>query len=250
MMKKIRKSLKFLILLIVFILFSTLILPSLLFADTTTFDAIGDSNYPGVNLTMGAEALYHFDVTGIKLNNISSATLKVEAHDVNYNSGEIDEVYFNNNYVGHLVDGYADGTFTYLNIEPSLIVDGENNVKIIGDANLQRWNSSITSSTLKIETGKRKAAVEEEKVWVRDVDMTCYQVWINEDNNFEFVFRYEYKNNNWVKIYDMAGNEVFSIDMPYGKANFEATLPDGMYTVKTFHDDMSTPLQEFIIGKP
>ena len=80
--------------------------------------------------------------------------------------------------------------------------------------------------------------------------MTCYQVWINEDNNFEFVFWYEYKTSNIVKIYDMAGVEVFSIDMSPGKASFEANLPDGMYTVKTFHDDMTTPIQEFIIGKP
>lgn len=91
----------------------------------------------------------------------------------------------------------------------------------------------------------------EEVIWIRDRDMTCYQVWINENNNFEFVFWWEYKNNNWIKIYSMnSEEEVFSIDMTYGKANFEADLPDGMYTVKTFHDDMSTPLQEFIIGKP
>jgi len=87
-------------------------------------------------------------------------------------------------------------------------------------------------------------------VWVRNRDMTCYHVWINEDNNFEFEFWWEYKNNNWVKIYDMAGTEVFSIDMLYGHANFQAELPDGMYTVKTFHDDFENPIQEFIIGKP
>jgi hypothetical protein len=38
--------------------------------------------------------------------------------------------------------------------------------------------------------------------------------------------------------------------MPKGNARFEANLPDGMYTVKTFHDDMSTSIQEFVIGKP
>ena len=79
--------------------------------------------------------------------------------------------------------------------------------------------------------------------------MTCYQVWINEDNNFEFVFWWEYRDNNWVKIYDMSGNEVFSIDMPYGDAHFIAKLPDGMYKVKTFNDQVE-PLQTFIIGKP
>ena len=87
-------------------------------------------------------------------------------------------------------------------------------------------------------------------VWVRNVQTTCYQVWINEDSNFEFVFWWEYKNNNWVKIYDMEGTEVFSIDMKKGNARFEANLPDGMYIVKTFHDGFETPIQEFLIGKP
>ena len=96
---------------------------------------------------------------------------------------------------------------------------------------------------------KKVAPVVEEVPWVRDVQMTCYQVWINQDNKFEFVFWWEYKSNNWVKIYDMAGNEVFSINMPYGDAHFVANLPDGMYTVKTLHDQPE-PLQEFIIGKP
>ena len=86
-------------------------------------------------------------------------------------------------------------------------------------------------------------------VWVRDHPMTCYQVWVNKDNNFEFVFWWEYKSSNWVKIYDMNGNEVFSIDMPYGDAHFVANLPDGMYTVKTFNDQPE-PIQTFIIGKP
>ena len=95
-----------------------------------------------------------------------------------------------------------------------------------------------------------KEAADEPIPWVRDHEMTCYQVWINEDNEFEFVFWWEYANNNWVKIYDMAGNEVFSIDMPYGAANFIADLPDGMYTVKTFHNGFETPIQEFLIGKP
>ena len=93
-------------------------------------------------------------------------------------------------------------------------------------------------------------AEEQEEVWIRNHEMTCFQVWINEDNNFEFVFWWEYANNNWVKIYDIEGNEVFSTDMPYGNARFIADLPDGFYTVKTFHDGFETPIQEFLIGKP
>jgi len=91
---------------------------------------------------------------------------------------------------------------------------------------------------------------EEPQPWVRDHRMQCWQVWINQDNAFEFVFVWEYFNNNLVKIYDMAGNEVFSIDMPKGGAQFTTDLPDGMYTVKTFHNGFEKPIQEFIIGKP
>ncbi len=92
-------------------------------------------------------------------------------------------------------------------------------------------------------------SASEKKVWVRDHDITCYQVWVNDDNNFEFVFWWEYANNNWVQIYDMSGNLVFEIDMKKGNTHFEAPLPDGMYTVKTLHE-AGNILQEFIIGKP
>jgi hypothetical protein len=97
---------------------------------------------------------------------------------------------------------------------------------------------------------KEDEAVIEPEGWVRgDRDMVCHTVFVNDDGCFEFVFWYEYADNNHVMIYDEDGNEVFAIDMPYGKASFEACLADGTYTVKTFHTDMSTPLQEFAIGK-
>jgi hypothetical protein len=109
------------------------------------------------------------------------------------------------------------------------------------------WNLIVRPiRAFTIHRGKEE---EEEVVWVRDVDMTCYQVWINEDNNFEFVFWWEYYNNNWVQIFDMYGNLVFEIDMEKGNAHFEADLPDGMYKVKTFHE-YGHILQEFMIGKP
>ena len=100
--------------------------------------------------------------------------------------------------------------------------------------------------------GSSKAEEEsaEPAPWVRDREMTCYQVWVNEEENFEFVFFWEYANNNWIKIYDITSTEVFSIDMKYGNARFEADLPDGFYTVKTFHNGFETPIQEFLIGKP
>jgi hypothetical protein len=38
--------------------------------------------------------------------------------------------------------------------------------------------------------------------------------------------------------------------MKYQETRIEVCLPDGMYKVMTFHNDMSIPLQEFYIGKP
>jgi hypothetical protein len=86
-------------------------------------------------------------------------------------------------------------------------------------------------------------------VWVRDTQMKCKAVWVNEDGDFRFSFIYPYADNNWVKIYDLAGNLVYCIDMPYDNPNIIVDLPDGQYTVKTFHDKPE-PLQIFIIGKP
>ncbi len=75
--------------------------------------------------------------------------------------------------------------------------------------------------------------------------MTCWQIFINEDNNFEFIFWALYADNNWVRIYDMEDNLVFEEDLP--GPNLIVDLPDGMYTVKTFYGIV--PLQEFLIGK-
>jgi hypothetical protein len=47
----------------------------------------------------------------------------------------------------------------------------------------------------------------------------------------------------------MDGNLVWEVDFAHGNNQFEVELPDGMYTVMTFHDgDM--PIQTFVIGKP
>lgn len=100
-------------------------------------------------------------------------------------------------------------------------------------------------------TGGNEADEEEEESqpWIRDRQMTCWQVWVNQDNAFEFVFFWEYYNNNHVQIYDMAGSLVWETDFPKGQAHFTADLPDGMYTVKTFHE-AGHILQEFVIDKP
>ena len=90
----------------------------------------------------------------------------------------------------------------------------------------------------------------EPEVWVRTMPMTCWQVWINENNNFEFIFWYPYKDNNWVRIYDMEGNMVYEVDVPLEDPHIIVDLPDGMYAVKVFWLDPEKPTQEFIIGKP
>jgi hypothetical protein len=83
----------------------------------------------------------------------------------------------------------------------------------------------------------------------RTHELTCYEVWINENHEFQFSFMYAYADNNWVKIYDMSGKEVFSIDMSYDDPHFVAALPNGMYTVKTFTVGRTDPIQTFTIGK-
>lgn len=71
----------------------------------------------------------------------------------------------------------------------------------------------------------------------RSKPMTCWQVFINEDNMFEFIFWYPYKDNNWVQISDMEGNIVYEVDMPFKDPHIIVDLPNGMYNVKTFHSD-------------
>jgi hypothetical protein len=90
---------------------------------------------------------------------------------------------------------------------------------------------------------------DEEEAWVRTQEMTCKQVWVNEDNMFQFSFIYPYRDNNWVRIYDMAGNMVYEIDMPYDNPNIIVDLPNGTYTVKTFTAGSTEPIQTFVIGK-
>ena len=90
----------------------------------------------------------------------------------------------------------------------------------------------------------------EKPVWVRTMPMTCWQIFINEDNMFEFIFWYPYKDNNWMQIFDMEGNMVYEVDVPLKDPHIIVDLPDGMYNVKTFRFDPEDPIQEFIIGKP
>jgi len=79
--------------------------------------------------------------------------------------------------------------------------------------------------------------------------MTCRQVFINEDDMFEFIFWYPYKSNNWVRIYDMEDNLVAEMEVLLNDPRLVVDLSDGMYTVRTYWLSPD-PIQEFIIGKP
>jgi hypothetical protein len=85
--------------------------------------------------------------------------------------------------------------------------------------------------------------------WVRTMDMTCYRVWVNENGDFQFIFWYPYRDNNWVNIYDENGKLVFETDMPCDNPNLIVDLPDGTYTVKIFNLDKANPIQTFMISK-
>ena len=116
-----------------------------------------------------------------------------------------------------------------------------------------RWytNDSWREGTGKIDTTDASCptSAPTETQQIRTMPMTCWQVFINEDNNFEFIFWWEYKNNNWIQIFDMKDNLVFEIDMEKGNTHFIVDLPDGIYKVQTFHE-AGKILQEFLIGKP
>jgi hypothetical protein len=125
---------------------------------------------------------------------------------------------------------------------PSIIVNG------IGTSTL-----TVTEVFLDVEKIRyyyNCCAQTEPEQWVRTMPMTCWQVWINEDNMFEFIFWYPYKSNNWVRIYDMEWNMVYEVEILLNEPRIVVDLPDGMYTVKTFWIDPVNPIQEFIIGKP
>ena len=110
------------------------------------------------------------------------------------------------------------------------------------------WNDPITQEEAEEAMDPEDGSNDKVLITARTQPMTCWQVWINEDDNFQFIFWYLYKDNNWVRIYDMEDNMVYEADMHLKDPNLIVDLPDGFYMVKTFHHD--TLLQEFLIGKP
>ena len=155
----------------------------------------------------------------------------------------------------------SDGTFRVREVEKTVVATySGSSLASMPDSNITTkilvsesfyWDgiNSMTQNVYFRNVMSQENEITPEPVWIRDREMTCYRVWTNSDNKFEMVFWWPYSDNNWVKIYDMYGKEVYSRDIPYDNPHIVVDLPDGMYTVKTFHDQPE-PLQTFIIGKP
>jgi hypothetical protein len=238
MRKSIKKSFIFFTLLIVIMLSSMLILPSMLFADSAIFMPTGGTNYG--NWVTDGTVTVDFNVTGIDESKETVAKLRIWAESVD--PLESFMVEFRGALEG-ILSSSENPTELDIGLEGIPIPNGVNTITIYITG-----YGRIYDGELEIYTGEPEEAVEE-IVWIRDREMTCDHVWVNEDNKFQFSFIYPYRDNNWVKIYDMSGKEVYSVDMPYDNPNIIVDLPDGMYTVKTFNDQPE-PIQTFVIGKP
>jgi len=116
-------------------------------------------------------------------------------------------------------------------------IDSAGNVTVIITNSTTPSLSDLTGTVFAVAPGP-----------VRTHEMTCWQIYVNEEGNFEFIFWWEYGSSNWVSIYDSQENLVYIEDFPKGEPIVEVDLPDGFYTVKTFHEEGNI-LQEFIIGK-
>ncbi|MCJ7473351.1 MAG: DUF1566 domain-containing protein [Actinobacteria bacterium] len=267
---------------------SVLILPSKTYADTVPYE-IGDTG-PAGGIIFWVDGLYCLEVTPINLSdnspwsNITDAL--AGASGVVIGTGQANTTTIINQ-SGHTtsaakicddfsLNGYDDwflpSSDELVNIWSRLHLQGLGNFN-----NEYYWSSTETSSSTatvvkfsgwggsssKSEAYQVRAIrafegmkevidsePEEPIVWVRTMPMTCWQVFINEDNMFEFIFWYPYKDNNWVQIFDIEGNMVYEVDIPLKDPHIIVDLPDGMYNVKTFRFDPEDPIQEFLIGKP
>ena len=204
------------------------------------YTAINDQNM-GNYCYYGTHILFHFDVTFAPIN---YAVLNIPAYDVDESDGEVDEVYFieangTEHYLGHLTGTDDAVVTTSFILDPAWVQVGTSRVRIEPDIAQEEWAVGIESAQL----------VTSEYNIIRTREMTCFLAEITEDNMFRLVFIYPYGDNNWVRIYDMGGNMVYEVDMPYDNPIIIVDLPDGTYTVKTFHDQPE-PLQTFVIGKP
>jgi hypothetical protein len=152
MRKSIKKSLIFFSLLIVIMLSTVLILPSMLFADTTTLNAIPGTNWNEFNLN---PTQFTFDLTGIDISKIISANLKIWANNVEINT---DNVSFNGTNVGQLTLGVPTGgnSLSEFNVLISLLNNGINTVVVTPYVNVINANDGdwlrVYQSELVIET--------------------------------------------------------------------------------------------------
>jgi hypothetical protein len=191
---------------------------------------------------------FFFKIEGTKDGEIINDVVSIEipAGQTSYTQGF---------YYGQRVSAGYDVTITEIDIpsgwelksssgDTEFYYDGD----IVGSKNVTFINARIGLSPAD-KKSKADKQEEEPAPWVRDKEFQCWQVWVNEQNKFEFVFVWEYKDNNHVQILDNDGNIVFYIDLPKGNCHFVADLPDGTYTVQNYHE-AGHILREFVIGKP
>ncbi len=106
-----------------------------------------------------------------------------------------------------------------------------------------------TPASIEAEEAVDVEVLDIEEAPSRSRPLTVWQVGCNDDGHLEFIFVYPYKDNNWLTIYDMNGNEIHREDISYSNPRTVVSLPDGMYTVKTFHSEGHI-IQEFTVGLP
>jgi hypothetical protein len=152
----------------------------MLFADTQTFNAVG----PFTNWNTGTwyDIYFHFDLTGVDIDKIKSAKLRIWVQDSEQTNNN---AVFNGNIVGQL---RTDMELSEFDIMPSEFSNtGDNEAVVdIGYEGGAEW-LLVYASELVINTGGSggEKAEAEEEVWERNHEMQCWQVWINEDNAFE-----------------------------------------------------------------
>ncbi|MGB0732188.1 MAG: DUF4347 domain-containing protein [Pontibacterium sp.] len=121
---------------------------------TTTAEGELDSEH-----LAGDDIDFKINVTGDLPN--STAQLVIRAYDVNDASGEVDQVYLNGNIIGTLKGAPGQWSTTTFNVPTSIILQGENSVKIAVDvdpADPIAWSTTVDWGQLLIDGGAQDQA--------------------------------------------------------------------------------------------
>jgi PKD repeat protein len=159
---------------------------------------------------------------------VKSATLTLNVYDVDmdpdgcYYGPEIDTVYVNDVYVGTLTGANDQWSTCSFNVNPSLISDGTNTIKIIIDStNTGCWAVECNWGELELSVTKDKPSINEIK-FTPEIPVTGKEVKftadINEGNGYEVTgIRWEF----WEDI--LVGNIRQSVGWPQTKGGKEDT---------------------------